>query len=117
MNAVLLISHGSRSSATKREVSELVKRLRLANAGEIVEFAFLELESPSIPEGIDICVQKGARQVKVLLNFLNSGRHVDVDIPEIVAEAQRKHPAVKMSITKPVGQHPDIEKLFLDLLK
>ncbi len=116
MKAVLLISHGSRSSATKREVSELVERLRRAKAGEIVEYAFLELESPSIPEGIDICVGKGATQVTVLLNFLNSGRHVDVDIPEIVAEAQKKHPAIPILITKPVGQHPDIEKLFLDLL-
>lgn len=117
MKAVLLISHGSRSSATKREVSLLVERLRRAMAGEIVEYAFLELESPSIPEGIDICVQKGAQQVTVLLNFLNSGRHVDVDIPEIVAVAQKKYPIVPMSITKPVGQHPDIEKLFLDFLK
>lgn len=116
MKAILLISHGSRSSATKREVSELVDRLRKAKAGEIVEYAFLELESPGIPEGIDICIEKGARQVIVLLNFLNSGRHVDVDIPEIVAEAQSKHPAIRISITKPLGQHPNIEKLFLDLI-
>ncbi len=117
MKAVLLISHGSRSSETKREVCELVERLRKAKAGDIVEFAFLELESPTIPEGIDICVSKGASRVTVLLNFLNSGRHVDVDIPRIVAEAQRIYPSVLISITKPVGQHPDIEKLFLDLLK
>lgn len=117
MKAILLVSHGSRSSETKEEVSELVERLRKAKAGEIVEYAFLELESPSIPEGIDICIEKGARQVIVLLNFLNSGRHVDVDIPQIVAQAQTKHPSVRMSITRPVGQHPDIVKLFLDFLK
>lgn len=117
MKAVLLISHGSRSPETKREVSSLVVRLRQRMTGGIVEFAFLELESPSIPEGIDLCVQKGADEIVVLLNFLNSGRHVDVDIPEIVRNAQAKHLPIKISITKPVGQHPKIEDLFFDLLQ
>jgi sirohydrochlorin ferrochelatase len=117
MKAVLLISHGSRSAETKKEVMDLVGRLRQRRAADIVECAFLELEAPSIPEGIDLCVAQGAREVVVLLNFLNSGRHVDQDIPEIVRQAQVKHPTVKISVTRPVGQHPKIEDLFLDLLK
>ena len=117
MKAVLLISHGSRSSETKKEVIGLVERLRDRRAADIVEFAFLELESPSIPQGIDSCISKGAREVVVLLNFLNSGRHVDRDIPDLVRQAQVQNPTVKISITKPVGQHPTIEDLFLDLLK
>lgn len=117
MKAVLLISHGSRSPETKREVSQLVERLKKAGAGDIIEFGFLELESPSIAQGIDICIEKGATKVIVLLNFLNSGRHVDVDIPQIVSEAQRKHPSIPITITKPVGQHPEIDKLFLDLIR
>ncbi len=117
MKAVLLISHGSRSFQTKKEVEALVKRLQKRKAADIVEFAFLELEVPSIPEGIDICVSKGAEKIKVFLNFLNSGRHVDTDIPAIVKESQKKYPKVKISISKPVGQHPGIEELFLDFLK
>jgi sirohydrochlorin ferrochelatase len=117
MKAVLLTSHGSRSLETKREVEGLVDRLRCRRAADIIEFAFLELEEPSIPGGIDICVGKGAKEIVVLLNFLNSGRHVDEDVPRIVREAGAKYPGVKISITKPVGQHPKIEDLFLDLLK
>ena len=117
MKAVLLVSHGSRLAETEREVSQLVGRLRRGGAGDIVEFAFLELESPSIPHGIDTCVDKGATRIVVLLNFLNSGRHVDVDIPAIVAEARKKHPEVSITITIPVGQHPGIDGLFLDILK
>jgi sirohydrochlorin ferrochelatase len=116
MKAVLLISHGSRVFETKREVAALVERLRKAKPDHIVEYAFLELEAPSIPEGIDNCIAKGATRLTVLLNFLNSGRHVDLDIPQIVADARKRHPLVSISITKPVGQHPDIDKLFLDLL-
>jgi len=117
MKAVLLISHGSASPETKKEVIRLVERLRQRLAADIVEFAFLELERPSIPEGIDICIQKGAQEIVVLLNFLNSGRHVDIDIPAIVAQARLRHPGVKISMTKQVGQHSGIEDLFLDMLQ
>lgn len=117
MKAVLLISHGSRSSKTKQEVVRLIKRLKPLSGVEIFEYAFLEIESPSIPEGIDTCVHQGAMEVTILLNFLNSGRHVDEDIPRILKEVKQKHPNVKFRITSPIGQHPKIDELFVDLLK
>ncbi len=116
MKAVLLVSHGSRSSKTKEEVIELVKVLKFKTGVDVFEFAFLEIESPSIPEGLEICVQKGAKQIVVLLNFLNSGRHVNNDIPAIVQEAKAKYPDVEFSISQPVGQHERIADLFVDLI-
>ncbi len=116
MKAVLLVSHGSRSAKTKEEVLELISVLKSRSGVSIFECAFLELEHPGIPDGIDLCVNKGARDIVILLNFLNSGRHVNTDIPEIVKESAGRHPNVKLSITGPVGQHPKIADLFLDLL-
>jgi len=116
MKAILLVSHGSRSPKTKEEISDLVEILRQRLPEVIVEFAFLEIESPGIPEGIDRCVSQGATQVVVTLNFLNAGRHVDEDIPAIVLTAQKKYPQIKFSISKPIGQHPQIPNLFIDLI-
>ncbi len=116
MKAVLLISHGSHSPKTKDEVIALIKRLKSLSRVEIFEYAFLEIESPSIPQGIDHCVRQGAREVIILLNFLNSGRHVNEDIPRIVSEAKQKYPNVKIKITPPVGQHPKIDELFVELI-
>ena len=116
MNAVLLISHGSRSAKTKEEVLELIEQLKLKSPHVLFECAFLEIEHPSIPSGIDLCVSKGATQITILLNFLNSGRHVDEDIPAIIKEAQIKYPQINFRITKPVGQHTGIANLFLDLI-
>jgi len=131
MKAVLLISHGSHSPKTKDEVIALIKRLidlcTTTNIGkekvgkplsrvEIFEYAFLEIESPSIPDGIDRCVGQGATDLTILLNFLNSGRHVNEDIPRIVSEAKQKYPDVKFRITPPVGQHPKIDELFVELI-
>ena len=116
MKAILLVSHGSRSPKTKEEISALVKVLRQRLPSDIVEFAFLEIEVPSIPEGIDLCVSKGATELVVTLNFLNAGRHVNEDIPAIVRVAKEKYPQIKFALSDPVGQHPQIPNLFIDLI-
>ena len=117
MKAVLLISHGSHSPKTAKEVESLIENLKKKSTVKIFHYAFLEIASPSIPEGIDLCVKDGATEVIVLFNFLNSGKHVDEDIPNILKEARLKYPGVKIEMTKPVGQHPQITDLFLDMIK
>ena len=117
MNAALIVSHGSRSPQTKREVKQLLNRIRAANPVDILEFAFLEIESPSIPEGIASCVRQGAGHVIVALNFLNAGKHVDKDIPRIIAAAKKKYPQVRFSLTRPVGQHAKLVGLFRDMIR
>jgi len=116
MKAILIISHGSRSPRTKEEIVSLVRLMRERMPKSLVEYAFLEIELPSIPEGIDQCVSNGASEVIITLNFLNSGRHVNEDIPSIVKEAQKRYPQVKFSITRPIGQHAQIPDLFVDLI-
>ncbi len=117
MKAALVVSHGSHSPKTKEEVLVLLARLKKKSRIGIWEYAFLEIERPDIPEGIALCVQKGATDLAILLNFLNSGKHVDEDIPRIVREARERFPKVHIRLSAPVGQHPEITALFLDLLK
>lgn len=116
MKAVLLVSHGAYSSKSTHEVASLTAQLKQLTGIPIFEYAFLEVETPDIAKGIDICVQKGATELLILLNFLNNGRHVVNDIPAIVKEAQAKHPAIKVSISQPIGQHPEIKRLFVGLI-
>ena len=116
MKAVLVISHGSRSGKTVAEVRALTKELKSRSGLAIIDYAFLEIVSPSIPEGIKNCVEKGANDITILLNFLNAGKHVDEDIPRIVKEARNHYPHVTIKLTKPIGQHKEIADLFLDLI-
>lgn len=116
MRAIVLVSHGSRSAKTKEEIEALIKILKQRSQISIFEYAFLEIEKPNIPDGLDNCVAQGALEVLVLLNFLNAGRHVNDDIPEIVQHAAQKYPNVHFKISSPVGQHPHIADLFLELI-
>jgi sirohydrochlorin ferrochelatase len=117
MKSVLLISHGSHSPKLEPEIQKMTAVLKQKSGIPIFEYAFLEINQPDIAQGIINCINKGAKEVTVLLNFLNSGRHVNDDIPKIVHETNKKYPHVKIHITQPVGQHPKIDELFLDLLK
>jgi sirohydrochlorin ferrochelatase len=117
MKTILLISHGSHSPRTKEEVIALLNKLKGKIAADILTYAFLEIEKPSIPEAIARSVKDGAGEVVLLLNFLNAGKHVDTDIPAIVEQAKQQYPDVRFTITKPVGQHEGVVDLFCDLLR
>ncbi len=116
MKAVVVVSHGSRLSKTKDEVCELIKNLKVLVGISLIECGFLEIEKPSIPDAIDLCVEKQATEIIILLNFLNAGRHVDHDIPQILKSARKRFPHVKIHMTQPIGQHPAIVGLFAQML-
>lgn len=116
MKAVLLVSHGSQFSTTKEEIVALLHRLKQKSKIDIGEYAFLELQKPSIPAGIEKCAMSGADEIIILLNFLNSGKHVDVDIPEIVHQAKLRHSKIKFRITKPLGKHLKIVDLLAEMI-
>ncbi len=116
MRSILLVSHGSKAPKARQEIEALAAQLKKRSEIPIVQPAFLEIESPDIPEGIRQCVQKGATEVAILLNFLNSGRHATGDIPKIIRQARHDHPSVHFRITKPIGQENYLVDIFLKLL-
>jgi len=117
MRALLLISHGSRLAISREENLRLAGILKERTGIPVVECAFLEAAEPSIPEGIDRCAAAGASEVVVLLNFLNSGNHVTRDIPAILETCASRHPGLRIVSTPPVGTHPGIADLFMDILR
>ncbi len=116
MRSILLVSHGSKAPQARTEIEALAALLKKRSGVGIVQPAFLEIEPPDIPAGIEQCVHKGATEVTVLLNFLNSGRHAGEDIPRIIRQARKDHPGVKFRMTKPIGQEDYLVDIFLKLL-
>ena len=114
MKALLLVAHGSRRQQSNNEVTDLVEKLRRACDDEypIAHCGFLELATPSIPEGIQNCIKDGASHITVLPYFLNSGRHVIEDVPEIVSAAREQHSGVIIRTAAHLGASP----LMVDLL-
>ena len=116
--ALLIVAHGSRREASNDEVRKLTEVIctKAGNRFMMVIPAFLELASPSIPEGIEICIQAGANEVVVLPYFLSAGRHVSQDIPAEVDLKRTQYPQVKISIAEYLGSDAGIADLMLGLV-
>lgn len=119
MHALLLIAHGSRRQVSNDEVRNLTSDLALNSKDEfhIVECAFLELASPSIPEGVTECVQKGAKRVTILPYFLSAGWHVSTDIPAELEKAQQLYPQLQIKVAPYLGSADEIGDILISLSK
>ena len=105
MRALLLVSHGSRRPQSNEEVNQVCESLKkdMGDYFDVIYSAFLEIASPSIPEGLKQCIEEGASSVTVLPYFLAAGRHVTEDIPSIVDDVRKEFPEVSISITQHIG--------------
>jgi len=114
MKALLLIAHGSRRQQSNDEVVLLAEKLKknCADDYSIIYAGFLELAETLIPDGIKKCVDDGATSIVVLPYFLNSGRHVIEDIPEIVNATKPLYPQTEIKISSHLGA----SELMMDLL-
>ena len=114
MKALLLVAHGSRRKQSNEEVVELADKLKKNCADQygIIHAGFLELSETLIPDGIRNCVNDGATSIVVLPYFLNSGRHVVEDIPDIVEETRTEYPGIDIK----VAPHLGASHLMMDML-
>ena len=119
MRSLLLVAHGSRRAESNKEVRRLTQAVR-ERAGERlddVQCAFLELAMPSIAEGIDAAVARGATELIVIPYLLAAGTHVVNDIPKILEERRRAHPGVNIQATVHMGASPELPDLLLGLVR
>jgi len=118
MKGILLIAHGSRRSESNEEVQQLTHTLRnrLDRKAIILCCAFLEQARPSIPEGIDACIQAGARSILILPYFLSAGRHVSRDIPELIHNKQIQYPDITFHLRPHIGSSEGMADLLLSMI-
>lgn len=114
MQALLIVAHGSRRPESNDEIRTLASKAA-ERAGETYGFvgsAFLELAEPSIPDGIQQCIDQGAVAVTIMPFFLSAGRHVVNDVPELVREKQQEHPHIQIRMAPYLG----VSSLMPDLI-
>lgn len=102
---ILLMAHGSRVALANDAAHEVAKMVQEMTGFEIVEVSFRELHEPNIQQGIDTCVAKGAQRILLMPYFLFMGAHVQHDLPEEIAEAQKRHPGLIMEMGAHLGVH------------
>lgn len=72
----------------------------------------MEIAKPTIADAISKCASAGASTIIIAPYFLSRGRHIQEDIPALVAAAQEQHPQVKCVIAEPIGIDPLMAQLI-----
>lgn len=101
--ALLVLVHGSPRPKANEDMYAVVDIIRQEAQYAIVEVGFIDCNSPTIPEAIDLCVQQGAERVIGVPYFLHAGNHVVNDLPELMEDGQRRHPAVEFLLGDVLG--------------
>lgn len=118
MKALLVVAHGSRRVESNDEIRALAAALETQAKGryDFVNAAFLELAEPSIPDGIEACIQRGATEVVVMPYFLSAGRHVVTDVPSLVLEKQQQHADISIRFAPYLGASPAMTDFIFQTL-
>lgn len=116
LNTLIFLAHGSRRQQSNDEVEALAEKIGplVSNRFDKVKAAFLEISSPSLPEAIDHAIKSGAVTISIYPYFLNSGRHVEKDIPEIIASFRNSSPECEFVVMQHFGKSEAIVSMVVD---
>lgn len=117
MKALLIVAHGSRRKQSNQEVIDLADQLNQHGQHDfdLVTAAFLELADTLIPDGIEHCARAGATEIVVVPYFLNSGKHVTQDIPDVITAIKVQYPTIRIDLTQHIGAAPIMADLIVQM--
>ncbi len=80
-NGVLVVGHGSKLDYNKKLVEHMAKKMDEMREFGPVTASFMQINTPTIMDGIKTLVGKGVDTIYVQPCFLASGIHLTEDIP------------------------------------
>lgn len=118
MKAVLFVGHGSQDLEGNEEVRRFINEMKITmDSSLLIETCFLEFAQPTVPEGLETCVAKGASEVFVIPIMLLQAGHSKIHIPACIDEAKEKHPDVRFTYGRPIGIHEAALDICMDRLE
>ena len=117
MKAVLYICHGSRRSEANEQAISFIHQVMNRVDIPIQEISFLELSEPTIAEGFERCVKKGATTIIAIPILLLTAAHAKRDIPEELAKIQLNFPFVDVKMGHPIGVHKKMIQLLTERIE
>lgn len=111
--AVLVVGRGSSDPDANSDLFKMSRLLWERLRVKSVETAFIGVTAPLMEEGVERCLQLGARQVVILPYFLFTGVLIK-RMEEMLADYRAKYADVTFSMTEYFGFHPDLRSVFKD---
>ena len=93
---LLVMAHGTPLEHANEPVRQMTAWLHAQTRYPLAATAYLDCNAPRIGDAIDSLVAQGARKIVALPYFLHRGRHLRQDLPQRLAAARRRHPALTL---------------------
>lgn len=116
MRAVLYVSHGSRVNVGVDHARYFIQSCMERLSVPIQEICFLELVQPSIREGIERCIRRGATEIVIQPVLLLAAGHVKKDIPSEVNQMRAYYPHILFIYGEPFGYDKRIIEILSERL-
>ncbi len=114
-HGLILFAHGSRDPQWAQPFEAMLARVRAADPTLPCALAYLELMPPDFATVVEQLWAKGVRQVRVLPVFLASGKHLRVDLPQLIQDAQSKHLGLNVQVLPAVGLTAEVQNAVVNL--
>jgi len=106
--ALLIVGHGSRSSAGVDEYWKLAAEVKAAAPDLRVGCGFIELAGPDLDTAIDDLVAVGATSVVAVPLVLLGAGHMKNDGPSALRRARGRHPQIDFRYGRDLGINPTV---------
>ena len=114
MQALILLSHGSRRPSSNAEMIQLAESLaRDCAPFDRVTCAFQQFATPAFEHAVEALVEDGISAIVVYPLFLAAGSHVLEDVPALIDQARRKFPNVIFTTMPHLGQTPTLAQFLM----
>jgi sirohydrochlorin ferrochelatase len=110
--ALLIVDRGSREADVRHELEQICFLAKQHADYDHVDYSFLEVLPPFIPEGISQCMAAGTNFITVMPYFLYPGMKLKDTVKQSAKMARDKN--LKLVITKPLSYHPMMVELIID---
>nr|MCW2727919.1 cobalamin biosynthesis protein CbiX [Aeromicrobium sp.] len=110
--ALIALAHGSTDPRSAETITALTEMVACMRPDLRVVPAFLDHTGPSFDQAVDRLVAEGHQEIVVVPLLLSEAYHANVDVPQVVAAAVRRHDGIKVHATKVLG----IESAFFHVL-
>ena len=102
---LLLIAHGTPHAEANAPLYRVAEAIR-ERSDYKVQMSFMEINEPSIAEGVQALAEQEVAQIVAAPYFLQLGGHVAADLPEAVQAEQARYPHVKLALTDYLSYDP-----------
>jgi sirohydrochlorin cobaltochelatase len=113
---LIIICHGSPLHEANAGFIALVQRVAARLGVGNVLPAFFDLLRPNIPDQVAELASRGVTRIVLMPYFLFQGKHVNIDIPEILAECGKGFPNVTLKMLPTLENDPAVEAVVVERL-